>query len=101
MHDGPLDMRMNFEGQLAAGTKSALELIESANYEDLRRIIMEYGEEPMAGPIARAIISARNEGIESTVQLARVIERRPTPQNGGPKPDATPPHGLFKHCAWR
>ena len=75
MHDGPLDMRMNSEGQLAAGTKSALELIESTNYEDLRRIIMEYGEEPMAGPIARAIISARNVGIESTVQLARVIEQ--------------------------
>jgi Predicted S-adenosylmethionine-dependent methyltransferase involved in cell envelope biogenesis len=65
LHDGPLDMRMNSEGKLAAGTQSALELIENVSYEELRRIILEYGEEPMAGPIARAIISARNDGIET------------------------------------
>ncbi len=80
LHDGPLDMRMNSEGKLAAGTQSALELIENVSYEELRRIILEYGEEPMAGPIARAIISARNDGIENTLKLARIIEQAYPPK---------------------
>lgn len=80
LHDGPLDMRMNSEGKLAAGTQSALDLIENVSYEELRRIILEYGEEPMAGPIARAIISARNDGIENTLKLARIIEQAYPPK---------------------
>jgi len=80
MHDGPLDMRMGAEGELAKSTESALELIESTSFEELRRIIAEYGEEPMAAPIARAIIAARNEGIESTLQLAKIVEQAYPPK---------------------
>lgn len=70
LHDGPLDMRMDQTSSLP----SAAAIVNSAPYTRLRDIIWKYGEEPMAGRIARAIIAAREEAaINSTLELARVV----------------------------
>jgi 16S rRNA (cytosine1402-N4)-methyltransferase len=64
-HDAPLDMRMSGEGPTAA------ELVNSLEEVELARILREYGEEPMARRIARAIVAARP--IERTLELTAVI----------------------------
>ncbi|HEV7238982.1 MAG TPA: 16S rRNA (cytosine(1402)-N(4))-methyltransferase RsmH [Thermoanaerobaculia bacterium] len=66
--DGPLDMRMGSEG------RSAADLVNDLDEYELTRIIREYGEEPMARRIARAIVEARVEApIETTSRLSEVI----------------------------
>jgi len=66
--EGPLDMRMGSEG------KSAADLVNDLDEYELTRIIRQYGEEPMARRIARAIVEARAEApIETTQRLAEVI----------------------------
>lgn len=66
--EGPLDMRMGSEG------RSAADLVNDLDEYELMRIIREYGEEPMARRIARAIVEARAEApIETTQRLAEVI----------------------------
>lgn len=74
LHDGPLDMRMNQAGEANSDLNSAFGLVHSLNFEALRKIIEEYGEEPLAAPIARAIIAAREHGLRSTLELAKVVE---------------------------
>jgi len=64
--DGPLDMRM---GPDAART--ADEIVNHWDEGDLAQILRKYGEEPMAGRIARAIVKARP--IDSTQRLSTVI----------------------------
>lgn len=69
--DGPLDMRMDPERG-----ESAASLVNKASVERLSGIIREYGEEPMAGRIARAIDDARcRKPIEGTLELAGIVER--------------------------
>ena len=71
LRDGPLDMRMAPE----QGGLSAKDLVNAAEASELRRIISELGEEPLAGRIAEAIVSARRAAsIESTARLARIVE---------------------------
>ena len=66
--EGPLDMRMGSEG------RSAADLVNDLDEHELARIIRDYGEEPMARGIARAIVRARAEApIETTSRLAEVI----------------------------
>ncbi len=66
--EGPLDMRMGSEG------RSATDLVNDLDEYELMRIIRDYGEEPMARRIARAIVEARTEApIETTSRLAEVI----------------------------
>jgi 16S rRNA (cytosine1402-N4)-methyltransferase len=66
--DAPLDMRMGPD------SKSAAELVNTLSEAELAAVIRDYGEEPMAKRIARAIVAARIEGpIETTAQLAAVI----------------------------
>lgn len=67
--DGPLDMRMNpHEGHTAADAVNALP------ERELVRILFEYGEEPRARRIARAIVGRRAQApFRSTGDLARVI----------------------------
>ncbi len=68
--DAPLDMRMSQHGQSAADVVNELE------YEDLARIIYEYGEERHSRRIARAIVELREKTpFSSTVQLANAIKR--------------------------
>lgn len=64
---GPLDMRMDKRQE-----KTAEVLVNSAEQEQLQRIIAEYGEERRSQQIARAIVAARP--IASTDELAKIIE---------------------------
>jgi 16S rRNA (cytosine1402-N4)-methyltransferase len=66
--EGPLDMRMSGEGATAA------DLVNTLDEYELGRIIRNYGEEPMARRIARAIVAARTEEpITTTSRLSDVI----------------------------
>ena len=66
--EGPLDMRMGAEG------RSAADIVNTMDEQELATIIRDYGEEPMARRIARAIVTARTEApIETTTRLAEVI----------------------------
>ena len=51
MHDAPLDMRMDRTAGL-----TARDVVNGWSYEELRRILFEYGEERYAPAIARAIV---------------------------------------------
>jgi 16S rRNA (cytosine1402-N4)-methyltransferase len=66
--DGPLDMRMSGRGQTAA------EVVNRADARTLSWILKEYGEEPAAGRIARAIVARRAERpIARTRELAELV----------------------------
>ena len=67
--DAPLDMRMDESAPLTARM-----LVNTASYEELRRILYEYGEERYAPQIAKAICAARErKPIETTLELAELI----------------------------
>ncbi|MBQ4261357.1 MAG: 16S rRNA (cytosine(1402)-N(4))-methyltransferase RsmH [Ruminococcus sp.] len=67
--DAPLDMRMSRKGTTAA------ELVNTLPFEELRRILFEYGEEKYAGSIAKGILAAREQKpIETTLQLAEIVK---------------------------
>jgi len=69
--EGPLDMRMN--PQIGAPASS---LIATMSEDELARMFRDYGEEPRARQIARAIVAQRErQTIDSTAQLAAIIER--------------------------
>ena len=69
MHDAPLDMRMD---QSAALT--ARDVVNDWSYEELRRILFEYGEERYAPAIAKAIVKHRQQrAIETTGELTEII----------------------------
>ena len=76
MHDAPLDMRMDRTAGLTART-----VVNEWSYEELRRILYEYGEERYAPAIARRIVAAREEApIETTGQLVELIKSAMPPQ---------------------
>ena len=64
--EGPLDMRMGPDAAV-----SAAEIVNEWAEGDIARIIREYGEEPLARRIARAVVAARP--IDSTATLSTVI----------------------------
>lgn len=67
--DAKLDMRMSQSGVTAE------ELVNTLPYEELRRIIAEYGEERYASSIAKGIIAARElEPVTTTLQLAEIVK---------------------------
>ena len=67
--DGPLDMRMDPTSGI-----SAAEWLASAEEEQLREVIRDYGEERFAKQIAAAIVAARrNAPIRGTRQLAEIV----------------------------
>ena len=69
--DGPLTMAFDDSRKGAAG-----EILNTASERELTQIFREYGEEPLASKIARAIVSARAEtSFETTAQLREVIEK--------------------------
>ena len=71
MHDAPLDMRMD-----GAAPLTAREVVNLWSYDELRRILLEYGEERYAAAIAKSIVRARETApIETTLQLAELIRR--------------------------
>jgi 16S rRNA (cytosine1402-N4)-methyltransferase len=65
--DGPLDMRMSKSGLTAA------EFLNEADEAEIARILKDYGEEPRARAVARAIAAARP--IERTAELAAIVRR--------------------------
>jgi 16S rRNA (cytosine1402-N4)-methyltransferase len=65
--DGPLDMRMSKSGLTAA------EWLNEADEAEIARILRDYGEEPRARRIARAIVAARP--VERTAELAAIVRR--------------------------
>ncbi len=69
--EGPLDMRFDPSQGEPAET-----LVNHASVDELARIFRDYGEEPQARKMARAIEAARAiEPIRTTARLAEVIER--------------------------
>ncbi len=67
--DAKLDMRMSRSGVTAE------ELVNTLPYEELRRIIAEYGEERFAASIAKGIIAAREQApVTTTLQLAEIVK---------------------------
>ena len=67
--DAPLDMRMSQSGTTAE------ELVNTLPFEELRRIISEYGEEKYASSIARGIVNAREQApVKTTLQLAEIVK---------------------------
>ena len=69
MVDAPLDMRMNNEDSLSADT-----VVNTWSYEELKRILYDYGEERYAPKIAAAICSRREvRPIRTTLELVDII----------------------------
>jgi len=66
-NDGPLDMRMSQSGQ------SAAEFLNEADEAEIARVIRDYGEEPRARSVARAIVAARP--LSRTAELAAVVRK--------------------------
>jgi 16S rRNA (cytosine1402-N4)-methyltransferase len=68
--DGPLDMRMD----PAAGNPSAADLVATLSAHELREILWTWGEERIAGRIARAIVREREKHpIDTTTALASLV----------------------------
>ncbi len=69
MADAPLDMRMNNEDSLSADT-----VVNTWPYEELKRILYDYGEERYAPKIAAAICSRREQApIRTTLELVDIV----------------------------
>lgn len=69
MVDAPLDMRMNNGDIMTAET-----IVNTWSYEELRRILYDYGEERYAPQIANAICRRRESApIKTTLELVEVI----------------------------
>ena len=67
--DGPLDMRLDLRL-----TRTAADLVNELEEEELADAIFNYGEERYSRRIARRIVAARKAGrIERTTQLAQIV----------------------------
>jgi 16S rRNA (cytosine1402-N4)-methyltransferase len=67
MKDGPLDMRMSQSGT------SAADFLNHADEGEIARVLKEFGEEPRARAVARAIVAARP--LTRTAELAAVVRK--------------------------
>jgi 16S rRNA (cytosine1402-N4)-methyltransferase len=84
MKDGPLDMRMGPDGPTAA------DLVATASKDELTRIFREWGEERMAGPIARRVVEAREKApIRTTGEMRGLVLRALGPRREKHKDPAT------------
>lgn len=71
MRDGELDMRMD-----TSRGESAAQWLARVEESDLVKVLFEFGEEKFARRIAKAIVLSREqERIETTLQLASIIEQ--------------------------
>jgi 16S rRNA (cytosine1402-N4)-methyltransferase len=68
--EGPLDMRMD-----TTRGESVAQWLETAETNQIAEVILEYGEERFAGPIAKAIVARRQERgpISTTTELAQLV----------------------------
>ena len=68
---GPLDMRMD-----QAEQGCAADVVNHASQAELRKIFRQWGEEPAAGALARAVVEARKKSpFTTTTGLVRTIEQ--------------------------
>jgi 16S rRNA (cytosine1402-N4)-methyltransferase len=67
--DGPLDMRMDTSTGL-----SAAQWLKAVSETELLRVLREYGDEPEAKFIARALCAVRGE-LNTTLQLAEKVDQ--------------------------
>ncbi len=85
--DGPLDMRMDRTRGVTAA-----ELLDSfaGDAPGLARLLRDFGEEPQAMRVARAIVAARAKGpIDRTAQLANIVEKALGGRRGAARHPAT------------
>ena len=69
--DAKLDMRMDTDSSL-----SAYEVVNNYSYQELARILREYGEEKYANSIANNIVKSREiKKIETTFELVEIIKK--------------------------
>jgi len=69
--EAKLDMRMDRRQSLDARA-----IVNSYSADQLERVFRDYGEEPQARRLARAIVADRKNGpLETTTQLVRIVER--------------------------
>lgn len=69
LHDGPLDMRMDITKGIPLS-----DWLAKASQQDLTRVLADYGDEPKAATIARAIIDYRKKHkITTSSQLTALI----------------------------
>lgn len=67
----PLDMRYDPQGPLTAH-----KIVNYWSYQDIEKILKEYGEEQFSGLIAREIVEARRiKPIENTLRLVEIVEK--------------------------
>jgi len=82
LRNGPLDMRMDVNSPLTAA-----EIVNTRDEKELVKIFFEYGEERYSRRIARAIAGRREiSPIETTLQLAEIIETAVPKTFSGPHP---------------
>lgn len=87
LHDGPLDMRMD-----PSRGETAAELLQRMGdgWRALAVLLRDFGEEPQAARVARAIAAAgRDSPLRTTTQLAAVVERALGGRRGSPRHPAT------------
>lgn len=71
INDGPLDMRMD-KGR----DKSAYDIVNYYEEEELANVIYKYGEDRLSRKIAKYIVESRNnKRIDSTSKLKEIIDR--------------------------
>ena len=79
-HDGPLDMRMSFDGPTVA------DIVNETEQNELANIIFKYGEERRSRRIASAIVAARSKApITRTLELANIVRSCHHPSKRSPK----------------
>ncbi len=84
LRDGPLDMRMSAEG------RSAADIVNGDDKDDIAHVIWLYGEEHRSRAIAAAITRRRAERpFERTLDLAEVVEKALGGRRGAPVHPAT------------
>lgn len=73
LREGPLDMRMNTNT-----TSTAKDLLLTLTEKDLEKIFSDYGEEPRARALAKAIVKDRENRtlpLSNTIAFAQYVER--------------------------
>ena len=91
MADGPLDMRMDRSQSL-----SAADIVNKRSFEELRRVLSDYGEERYASKIASAIVREREkEEIVTTLRLVDIIKSAKVYPTIYPNWDVTPRIGYI------
>ncbi|MFC4096392.1 16S rRNA (cytosine(1402)-N(4))-methyltransferase RsmH [Euzebyella saccharophila] len=69
--DADLDMRMSQQSEL-----SAYEVVNGYEYDDLRKVLFQYGDLRNANAMARTLVEQReNTPIKTTADLKRVLQR--------------------------